>query len=69
MDCQYIKDGYVVKGKINIYNNVPKPSLLANKLLEKSKKFISDYNGFNEEEKRRKSKRICNKRFKVNYWR
>ena len=55
MDCQYIKDGYVVKGKINIYNNVPKPSLLANKLLEKSKKFISDYNGFNEEEKRRKS--------------
>ena len=53
LDTQPVKEGYVIKGKINIYNNVPKPSILANKLLESSKKFINDYNGVKKEEKKR----------------
>ena len=53
LDSQLTKEGYIIKGKINIFNNVPKPSILANKLLESSIKYINDYNGVNEEEKKR----------------
>ena len=49
------KEGNIIKGKINIISKVPKPSILANKLLESSKKFINDYNGVNEEEKKKNS--------------
>ena len=55
LDTQPVKEGYVIKGKINVYSNVPKPSILANKLLESSKKFINDYNGVKKEEKKRNS--------------
>ena len=55
LGCQTIKEGYIIKGKINIFSTVPKPSILANKLLEKSKKYINDYNGVNEEEKKKNS--------------
>jgi len=50
------KNGITIKGKISIFNNVPKPSQLANQLLEKSKKFINEYNGFSAREKRKKKK-------------
>ena len=53
LDSQSVKEGYIIKGKINIFSNIPKPSILANKLLESSKKYINDYNGANEEERKR----------------
>jgi hypothetical protein len=37
-----------------IRGNVPRPSNLANKLLEKGIKYIADFNGLNEEESRKK---------------
>ena len=55
LGCQTIKEGYIINGKINIFSNVPKPSILANKLLESSIKYINDYNGVNEEEKKKNS--------------
>ena len=55
LDSQSVKEGLIIKGKINIFSNVPKPSLLANKLLESSKKFINDYNGVNEEEEKKRN--------------
>ena len=55
LNSNTVKEGNIIKGKINIISKVPKPSILANKLLESSKKFISDYNGVNEEEKKKNS--------------
>ena len=52
-DNQLVKEGYIIKGKINIFSNVPKPSVLANKLLESSKKYIKYYNGVNEQERKK----------------
>ena len=37
-----------------IRGNVPRPSNLASKLLEKGIKYIADFNGLNEEESRKK---------------
>ena len=53
LNSKTVKEGYIIKGKINILSKVPKPSILANKLLESSKKYINDYNGVNEEEKKK----------------
>ena len=42
-----------IKKKI-IKGNIPRPSNLANKLLEKGIKYITDFNGLKEEEQRKK---------------
>ena len=41
-----------VKKKV-IINNMPKPSNLANKLLQNGRKFITEFNGIKEEERKK----------------
>ena len=67
LDSQPVKEGYIIKGKINIFSKVPKPSILANKLLECSKKYINDYNGVNEEERKKNRFHTHSHSFKNKY--